>query len=54
MNILEPDGYQISIIMLCSNSMQVRLGANGWKERYYKVKFSAESIESKRKEVVRV
>ncbi|KAI9074439.1 hypothetical protein K1719_043633 [Acacia pycnantha] len=31
---------------------KVKLGTNGWKERYYRMKFSAESIESKRKEIV--
>ncbi|PRQ32584.1 putative 5-3 exonuclease, 5'-3' exoribonuclease [Rosa chinensis] len=42
-------GYLVDMI-------QVRLGATGFKERYYKCKFSAESpgeIENKRKEVVK-
>ena len=36
---------------------QVRLGDSGWKDRYYKEKFSAESsgeIENLRKELVRI
>lgn len=36
---------------------QVRLGDFGWKDRYYKEKFSAESsgeIENLRKEIVRI
>lgn len=43
--------------MLCWFLPQVRYAAAGYKERYYKCKFSAEGpgdIESKRKEVVRV